>query len=107
MVIPNPMINQTKEESKELEWNNKDFYAFIKTVTPKEYIRIQYYTTSKQAWNILEKKHEGNIVVKIYRIMKRNRDFELCIMEDEKKSLISSIVASPTLLIALIIWGDL
>lgn len=56
-------------------------YVIIKAMMSNEFIRIQRYTTSKQAWDILETTHEGISTVKRSRVLKLNRDFVLCIMQ--------------------------
>lgn len=47
MVIPKPIIEWTKEESKESKWNKKGLYAIIIAITPNENRIIQSCTTCK------------------------------------------------------------
>lgn len=84
MDISQPMLEWIKWESKEPEWNSNGLYAIIKAIIPNEDRRVQGYTTSKRAWDILETMHKGTLMVKRSRILKLNRNFELCTIEEDE-----------------------
>lgn len=66
------MMEWTKDESKEFEWNNKGLYTIIKIVTIDEYKRMQSYTIFKKACDILKTMHKCTFAVKKFRILKLN-----------------------------------
>lgn len=50
-----------------------------------EFRRIKICTTCKQAWNILVTTHKGMFVVNMFRMLKLNRHFRLCIMQEDER----------------------
>lgn len=89
------MNGWTKIEIKELELNAKWLYAITKVFMLNEYTRLQNCTTSKQAWDILVTMYEGTSVIKRSMVLMLNRDFKLCIMEEDETFEIF-FLASPT-----------
>lgn len=76
------MIEWTKKESKEYEWNNKDLYAIIRAINVDAYRCISTYQTLKEAWDIIKITHKSTSMVKKSRLIWLKWDYDLLYIEE-------------------------
>ena len=81
---PKPEDTWDDNDLNRSKWNNQGLNAIKSTVTDEEFRKISNYTTSKEAWDILQVVHEGTNTVNNSKVQRLTTDLENIKMSDRE-----------------------